>query len=83
MDKLDPVRLESSERGEDFLKWQEYLTKLTCAVYKITPEKIGEAIDMEKKIKKPKVKRPGIHSKNKSSMSKTSKNYKKQYKGQG
>ena len=35
------------------------------------------------KIKKPKVKRPGIHSKTKTSSSKTSKNYKKLYKGQG
>jgi len=38
---------------------------------------------MEKKIKKPKVKRPGIHSKNKSSLYKMSKLYKKEYKGQG
>ena len=35
------------------------------------------------KIKKPKTKRPSIHSKTKTSSSKTSKNYKKLYKGQG
>jgi hypothetical protein len=33
--------------------------------------------------KKAKVSRPGIHSKTKTSRTKTSKNYKKQYKGQG
>jgi hypothetical protein len=32
---------------------------------------------------KTKAKRPGIHSKKKSSKGKTSKNYKKSYKGQG
>jgi hypothetical protein len=32
---------------------------------------------------KPKKKRPGIHSKKKNATSKKSKNYKKQYKGQG
>ena len=32
---------------------------------------------------KPKVNRPGIHSKTKTSKLKQSKNYKKQYKGQG
>jgi len=32
---------------------------------------------------KPKKKRPGIHSKSKTSKLKNSKNYKKQYKGQG
>lgn len=31
----------------------------------------------------PKVKRPGVHSKNKSSRVKNSKNYKKLYRGQG
>ncbi len=34
-------------------------------------------------IDKPKKKRPGVHSKNNTSNSKTSKNYKKKYKGQG
>lgn len=33
--------------------------------------------------KKPKVARPGVHSKTKSSSLKSSKNYKKLYKGQG
>jgi len=32
---------------------------------------------------KPKVKRPGVHAKTKTSVAKTSKNYKKAYKGQG
>jgi len=35
------------------------------------------------KIEKPKVKRPGVHSKAKTSKLKSSKNYKKLYKGQG
>ena len=35
------------------------------------------------KLVKPKVARPGIHSKNSTSKLKSSKNYKKQYKGQG
>jgi hypothetical protein len=35
------------------------------------------------KVKKPKVKRPGIHSKAKTSALKSSKNYKKAYCGQG
>jgi hypothetical protein len=35
------------------------------------------------KLLKPKVARPGIHSKTKTSVSKSSKNYKKQYRGQG
>lgn len=35
------------------------------------------------KIKKPKVSRPGVHSKSKTSKLKSSKNYKKAYCGQG
>jgi hypothetical protein len=35
------------------------------------------------KVEKPKVKRPGIHSKAKTSALKSSKNYKKLYRGQG
>lgn len=35
------------------------------------------------RIEKPKVKRPGVHSKCKTSGLKTSKNYKKAYRGQG
>jgi len=34
-------------------------------------------------LRKPKVKRPGIHSKSKTSKSKSSKNYKKSYNKQG
>jgi hypothetical protein len=34
-------------------------------------------------ISKPKTKRKGVHSKKKSSTNKTSRNYKKSYKGQG
>lgn len=35
------------------------------------------------KVEKPKVSRPGIHSKSKTSKLKSSKNYKKLYRGQG
>jgi hypothetical protein len=35
------------------------------------------------KLVKPKVARPGVHAKTQTSVSKQSKNYKKQYKGQG
>jgi hypothetical protein len=35
------------------------------------------------KLAKPKIKRPGVHSKKKSSNSKKSKNYKKSYRSQG
>jgi hypothetical protein len=35
------------------------------------------------KIDKPKISRPGVHSKSKTSKLKSSKNYKKSYKGQG
>jgi len=34
-------------------------------------------------LKKPKIKRPGIHSKKSQSQLKTSKNYSKKYRGQG
>lgn len=34
-------------------------------------------------VPRPKVKRPGVHAKSKTSNSKTAKNYKKSYKGQG
>jgi hypothetical protein len=33
--------------------------------------------------KRPKVNRPGVHAKTKTSTTKTSKNYKKRYRGQG
>lgn len=39
--------------------------------------------DTSTKLAKPKVSRSGVHSKTKNSKSKTSKNYKKTYKGQG
>ena len=42
-------------------------------------KKILEAIKVEKKH----VERPGVHAKTKTSFLKTSKNYKKKYKGQG
>lgn len=35
------------------------------------------------KVAKPKVKRPGVHAKSQTSSLKTSKNYKKLYRGQG
>lgn len=35
------------------------------------------------RIEKPKVKRPGVHSKNNTSKLKSSKNYRKAYRGQG
>ena len=36
------------DKEMNFLEWQEYLTKLACAVYKITPEQIGGLISIEK-----------------------------------
>ena len=39
--------------------------------------------DISSFIAKPKVSRPGVHAKTKTSKTKSSKNYKKQYKGQG
>ncbi len=41
------------------------------------------AITLSSYNKKAKVKRPGVHAKSKTSNSKSSKNYKKQYIGQG
>lgn len=43
--------------------------------------KVGATIST--RIEKPKVRRPGVHSKCKTSKLKSSKNYKKPYKGQG
>lgn len=43
--------------------------------------KVKESIS--KTLDKPKKKRPGVHSKKKTSVLKSSKNYKKLYKGQG
>jgi hypothetical protein len=42
-----------------------------------------ESVAKTQKVKKPKSKRPGIVSKNNTSNIKTSKNYKKKYRGQG
>jgi hypothetical protein len=44
---------------------------------------MAKAAPSTTKIEKPKVARPGIHSKCKTSNLKSSKNYKKLYKGQG
>ena len=62
--------------------------KFHCPLEGLHMEKIGKnkmakkqtQIQVFKKIKK---KRKGVHSKNKNSTLKTSKNYKKRYKGQG
>lgn len=43
----------------------------------------AKAQSVVKKIEKPKVSNPGRHSKKKTSKLKTSKNYKKRYRGQG
>tara|TARA_S200002703_G_scaffold159862_1_gene175139 strand:- start:2324 stop:2461 length:138 start_codon:yes stop_codon:yes gene_type:complete len=44
---------------------------------------MARTYSITKILEKPKKKRPGIHSKNKSSKSKKSRNYKKMYRGQG
>jgi len=44
---------------------------------------MAKASNSTVKIESPKVSRPGVHSKVKSSTLKSSKNYKKSYKGQG
>ena len=41
------------------------------------------SINTVQKVNKPKVKRPGVHAKTKTSKLKNSKNYQKAYKGQG
>jgi len=38
---------------------------------------------LSNKLERPKIKRPGIHAKTKTSNSKRSKNYQKKYRGQG
>jgi hypothetical protein len=48
---------------------------------KVTKSKSSSAVSMKKD--KPKVSRPGIHAKTKTSKLKQSKNYKKKYRGQG
>lgn len=44
---------------------------------------MAKQITVSSKLDKPKVKRPGVHSKSKTSKLKTSKNYKKLYRSQG
>ena len=44
---------------------------------------IAKKTELGTKVEKPKITRPGVHSKNKSSKLKSSKNYKKSYRGQG
>lgn len=40
-DKMEFVDLSKSNRDMEYSKFQEYLIKLACAVYKISPEEIG------------------------------------------
>ncbi len=40
-DKFNWVDLHKSNQDMEFTKWQEYLIKLTCAIYKIDPSEIG------------------------------------------
>lgn len=44
---------------------------------------MAKQIALSSKLDKPKVKRPGVHAKSKTSKLKTSKNYKKLYRSQG
>lgn len=44
---------------------------------------IAKKTESGTKVEKPKITRPGVHSKKKTSSLKESRNYKKQYKGQG
>lgn len=44
---------------------------------------MAKSYSISKVLDKPKKKRPGIHSKNKTSKLKQSRNYKKMYRGQG
>lgn len=40
-DKMEWVDLQKNNRDMEFSKWQEYLIKLGCAIYKIDPSEIG------------------------------------------
>lgn len=40
-DKMEWIDLQRSNSDMQFGNWQEYLLKVTCAVYKISPEEIG------------------------------------------
>lgn len=42
-DKMEWIDLQKSNTDMQFGTWQEYLIKITCAVYKISPEEIGFA----------------------------------------
>lgn len=42
-DKMEWVDLQKSNNDMQFGAWQEYLIKVSCAVYKISPEEIGFA----------------------------------------
>lgn len=43
-DKMEFVDLSKSNRDMEYSKYQEYLIKLACAIYKISPEEIGFSI---------------------------------------
>ena len=40
-DKMEWVDLQKNNRDMEFAKWQEYLIKVSCAIYKIDPAEIG------------------------------------------
>ena len=40
-DNMDWIDLQKSNTDMQFAAWQEYLIKITCAIYKIAPEEIG------------------------------------------
>lgn len=41
-DKMDWVDLQKSNRDMEFSKWQEYLIRVACALYKISPQEVIE-----------------------------------------
>lgn len=43
-DKMEFVDLSKSNRDMEYSKYQEYLIKLACSIYKISPEEIGFSI---------------------------------------
>jgi len=40
-DKAEWIDLQKSNQDMEFAKWQEYLVRLSCAIYKISPDEIG------------------------------------------
>jgi len=40
-DKMEWIDLQKSNRDMEFSRWNEYLIKLTCAIYKMDPAEIG------------------------------------------